>query len=331
MTELELLNTFNNSNINSTLNIASLKFVLISLSMIAIPLYIFGIMGNVTLITAIIKFRKFHTTSFIIAANIAFSDILLLLTSIFFVIFNICIISNVHIPLSIFEEICKLNYIISTAAFLNSSHSFVAISIDRYLNVIRRNKLSLLLNNVKFLLLVLVMIWLSSIGIAIPVSFISTINPAFPYICDLNPRIASKMQMSSYVIFLIIIVYIIPLLTVFYFYSSIFSHIKSRIIDSNLSRSPSNRSYRQVNAAKMMAAVTLLFMLSNLPICIIWIFLAVSDQSLAEFILNDRYYIYALASIAVGITNTNSIQNPVIYAIYNKNMRSAMLSTVSKK
>ena len=143
--------------------------------------------------------------------------------------------------------------------------------------------------------------------------------------CDSNPNIASIVPF--YFIFIVIISYILPLIVTMFFYSLVYARIKSTTVVYNLTTCPSNHSYRHINATKMMATATLLFMMSTLPVSVIWIILAVSKQSLIEIILNYNY-LYVLTSAGIGFATSNSIQNPIIYAIYNERIRHAMLAVI---
>lgn len=318
----------NDSSINRTSSAADFRKSYMFIYMIIVPVYIVGIIANVLLVMTIRRRKQFQTPSYILSANMAISDIIVLGFGSVFLTSNVVLSLQSNLQESSYKIICQLNYFLLTLSYITSSQSFMLISIDRYLTM-NRNRNRSLFQRKKILLAAMLLTWLIGLGMAWPMLYLARINPKFPFMCDLVPHgMDENYSLSFYHLLAIAIAYPIPLITVSCLYYKIIRNIKGSVMSfAFTSNVVFKRSYRQVHATKMMLIATILFMVNSMPIMIAWTVAVLTGKSYVELVLSYGRFVFILISTAFLVASFTAIQNPIIFLIYNKSLRKAMISS----
>lgn len=280
--------------------------------MISLPISLIGIISNIILIVTVIKRKQFQTPSYILSANMAVSDVIVLVFGSIFLISNVVLSLNTEVEHLSRRIICQFNFMTMYFSFCTSSQSFMAISIDRYRIITSINSKSPF-HNKKILKITIGMTWLIGLAFAIPMLYISNINPRLPLMCDFQPYGAYQNRLLSlYHVAALFITFIIPLITVLIMYYKIIRHISKSIANSrfNLGKNYDHSKQRQIRATKLMILATLLFMLNSLPIMVSWTVCMLTGKSYTELVLTYGQFIFILISSAFFIASLTAIQNP---------------------
>ena len=325
---LSLNTTMNSMMSNLTLDVANFRKSYLAFYLLTIPLSFMGIIGNVVLIITVFKRKQFHTPSYILSANMAVSDVIVLVFGSIFLIINIILSLNPDFIQSSYRTVCQVNYFVLNFSYTTSSQSFMAISIDRYRIMTSVNGKSPFQKK-KTLMIIVGITWLIGLTFAIPMLQISNINPRLPLMCDFQPYGTHLNGMLSiYHVASLLIAFIIPLLTVSILYFKIIRHISQTIstVQSNPGNKYNQSRKRQIRATKMMILATLLFMLNSLPIMAVWVVSVLIGKSYAELVLTYGQFLFIVISSAFFLASLTAIQNPFIFITYNKSLRAAMIS-----
>ena len=303
---------------------ASRYFVLIM-----IPIFIFGIVSNLLLLITINKCKRFNTPSYILSANMAISDIILLSTALIFFVINSFWLFNVTNSYFKYQKfLCRVNYFMLNASFTTSSQSLMAISIDRYLTITHLDRPSPFINR-KFLNITILLTWIIGLTVASPFMVITNVDNRVPFMCDL--AYSDQLLMSIYLLAAVTIGYPVPLTVVTILYYKVMRRIQSKIMrqEPNITV-VHRRGYRQINATKIMFIATFLFMSNSLPFSIIWLAIAIVGKSYIELLLSLSRFMFILISCTFGLGIMNALQNPIIFIVYNQSFRRAAFSMLRK-
>lgn len=319
---------------NHSLEIKYIRLATTVSSSVLLPIFTIGIVGNFLLITTIHKNKKFHTPSYILSVNMAISDIILLIFGITFLVFNIILIYGYSFDSLSHKAICQMNYAVLSSSFTTSSQSLMAISIDRYLTITAKSNSRSVFQNRIVLVSIIVYTWIIGTILAIPVFFVIEINPQFPYMCDIKSYDSlSNHIASNFRFFTAIIFYPVPLLTVSLLYYKVFKRIRTSIMAHKELKNKicvwKNHS-RQIDATKMMIIATVVFMIIALPMFIVLVHLSTSKTSMVDVILEGGLIAYILFTSSFLLAMINSIQNPLVFFIYNKTFRKALINNLRR-
>ncbi|EDV19182.1 uncharacterized protein TRIADDRAFT_3838, partial [Trichoplax adhaerens] len=297
-------------------------------SSILLPIFTFGIFGNVLLISTIHKHKKFHTPSYILSVNMAISDIIQLLFGTTYLVLNVILIYGFSLNTASYKAICQIHFSVLSSSFTTSSQSLLAVSIDRYLTINTVNNSKSPFTRRKVLILTIIYTWLIGFTLAIPVAFVVDINPAFPFLCDLRSNGMDRNQLIPIIRFITAIIsYPVPLLTASFLYQKVIKRIRSSIVAHNELKNKvcvwKNHS-RQVDATKMMIIATVIFMIIALPMFIVLVLFSTTQTSVTELVLEGGLVPYILITGSFLLAMINSVQNPLVFFVYNKTFRKAI-------
>ena len=184
------------------------------LTFIAVPFYIFGLIGNVLVIRIVHKTREMHTTTNYLLVNLAVTDIITILLGPLLV----ALILEGHLSNELGKCVCKLMVLVEIAT-VASAFSLTVLAIERYHALLKPFRVGLRLNkgNIKQAIAI---IWISSVFICAPDFALrgwSESNSACIGPWTLNMNRASKV----YTIVTCILASYIPLVILFYCYGSL--------------------------------------------------------------------------------------------------------------
>lgn len=167
-------------------------------------------------------------------------------------------------------------------------------------------------------------IWFFSCAITLPTYFVMNQNSTSTYACDAKQFHQENLIMLILRISILMITFPIPLLivTILYYYviKKIMKVSESLVTDHQ----------RQIHATKMMIVATTFFMFSNTIVAFNWFFLGSFRSSLTSLLDNNRAIVLWI-TISYIIFILAAIQNPIIFFVYNKTFRKAVIALLKWK
>lgn len=290
-----------------------------------VPVYLFGIIINMVLVYVIYTNKKFHTPSYILSANAAISDIVLMISSVLLNIFSVLRNHNFRLDNSSFFTLCKISTFGYTLSYTISALSFMTISIERYLTL--RDQINSKSPFVKPILLKLTMIliWIVGICLSIPVIFITKRVTCEDSVCSIQLFRDVDPTLLAFHILNIIFTYPIPLFTVSILYYCVIKKIKSlpTSFNGNINE---NMNHRHIHATKMMIIASILFMINTSVLYILSVVQGLNNVEIYPAILQDPTIVMAILIFTALLTACEAMQNPILFYCYNKTFRNAVLS-----
>ncbi|XP_041847697.1 galanin receptor type 1b isoform X2 [Melanotaenia boesemani] len=213
---------------------------------------------------------------------------------------------------------CKFGHFLFTVSMLVSIFTLVAMSVDRYIAVVRSKK-SACVRSRRNALVGLGVIWTLSLVCSVPVAQhqVITNHPSAPNssFCWDNRTGASR---AAYRVSVLVLGYLLPLLLICCCYTRVLCHLHRKM--KNLSKK-SKRSKRKT-------AQTVLLLVSAFTIC--WMPHHIIDMWVAfgSFPLTNASFAFRIA--AHCLSYGHSCVNPVLYAFLSENFRKACRQVFSR-
>ncbi|XP_029212478.1 nociceptin receptor-like [Acropora muricata] len=283
------------------------NWFLLGFAIAIIPLYIFGLTGNILVIRIVHKTREMHTITNYLLANLAVSDAITL--------FTIPMMYSAYVqdfggPLENFGKFSCKFAIIGIISMVSSASTLTFIAVERYHAILKPFSSNLRLNeeNIKK---AIVLIWTLSIMVGFPGFFLNVWNneKTFcdgPWGSELN--LARKIYLITYLIFTMYI----PIVVFLFCYGSL---IKGLYFSREICADSTNED----TSEKKKLLVTFIlatsgFLLGYGPIAVVHttIFLGKKvDPSLFEKLSGIRFFLF-LISLCL---------NPVLYAFRSSSFK----------
>ena len=280
---------------------------LLGFAIAIIPLYIFGLTGNILVIRIVHKTREMHTITNYLLANLAVSDAITL--------FTIPMMYSAYVedfggPLENFGKFSCKFAIIGIISMVSSASTLTFIAVERYHAILKPFSSNLRLNeeNIKK---AIVLIWTLSIVVGFPGFFLNVWNNEKTY-CDgpwgSEPNLARKIYLITYLIFTMYI----PIVVFLFCYGSL---IKGLYFSREICADSTNEDTSEKKKLLMtFILATSGFLLGYGPIAVVHttIFLGKKiDPSLFEKLSGVRFFLF-LISLCL---------NPVLYAFRSSSFK----------
>ena len=330
--------TCNITNGNSTTGVRASLPATLSISLI-------GFFANSLICYAIVKKKLLHLSIYSMICNMCISDSITLIS----VAIN-AILSAVRLLFQVrdkqgllpYEVGCKLSYFILNTGFTVSTISLAVISIDRYYIIVRSIGRNSILNTKRKIILTIIVIWAYSMIINVPIIYLMYIPIEAQTACDVYYY--SYNFNAIYFLLLSVLNYFIPLSIIVIMYIRIVIHLRKTIrsqiqpagnslathsvpvSSTNFSAASSfdtNRK-RRIAIIKMIVIATAVYMLTSLPYTLILLSAAFSRMTILQ--LRNSVSSSAAIFIIFGfiLTSVACVENPIIYLITNKVLRSGL-------
>lgn len=177
-------------NYTNTTNLfnGNFKILFLSSCILLIPVYIFGIVANIFLISTIVKNKRLHTPSYFLSVNMALSDIMVLTCSSIYLTLNAMLALQVQLANVNMKLICQINTFTIGSSYMTSSLTFAVISIDRYFTMYKNRIRNRSPFKRRIVLHSVIMVnWLIAFILSARLFYTVGINSDFPYLCDIRP------------------------------------------------------------------------------------------------------------------------------------------------
>ena len=283
------------------------NWFLLGFAIAIIPLYIFGLTGNILVIRIVHKTREMHTITNYLLANLAVSDAITL--------FTIPMMYSAYVqdfggPLENFGKFSCKFAIIGIISMVSSASTLTFIAVERYHAILKPFSSNLRLNeeNIKK---AIVLIWTLSIMVGFPGFFLNVWNNEKTF-CDGPWGSELNLARKIYVITYLIFTMYIPIVVFLFCYGSL---IKGLYFSREICADSTNED----TSEKKKLLVTFIlatsgFLLGYGPIAVVHttIFLGKKvDPSLFEKLSGIRFFLF-LISLCL---------NPVLYAFRSSSFK----------
>ena len=281
---------------------------------------IVGIIGNLLLLLVIIRSRRLLDPTYIYIANITASDFS---TSLQIFVVNIFLAIKVTLEVDAWILFCKVLSLIFFVSILTSSLSLLAVSLYRLKIVLEpinfRSTSALYKHRSKCVLL----IWITGLLGAAPVYLLTSYHSE-PQTCFIGYPYGQMVNIIYYSVTLIG-GYFVPIIIMMYCYIRIFQKLTSTSPTLLQTSSHSNvtTTNRSIKAVKFMLAVTCIYMLLILPFISWMLGLSFAYQSQASLI-SAMPELSLLLAMAFGCSYLVCILNPLLFLIFDKNIKSKL-------
>ncbi|GCC26804.1 hypothetical protein chiPu_0005224 [Chiloscyllium punctatum] len=283
----------------------NLHFLNIAISMLYYLIFIVGSLGNIFVILVMIckeRRRKRLVDTFVI--NLAFADLIFVFTLPFWA----ASASNNH-QWNFGSVFCKISSYIVAVNRYSSIFFLTCMSIDRYLAIVKLRDFKHIRTQ-KYAVTISVMIWLSSLLLAIPSAYFRKPDQLNVTQCreDTDSPFLQVFNLTA-----VSLTFVLPVIIILFCYCSILARLRNHYGHSM------KAIQRRENSLKIVFAIVSAFVLSWLPFNVfktIALYLQFRSANLSCWTVVSR----GLA-IASCIAFVNSCVNPIIYAFLDRNFR----------
>ncbi|XP_054710550.1 neuropeptide SIFamide receptor-like isoform X2 [Uloborus diversus] len=227
---------------------------------------------------------------------------------------------------------CKSVSYLQGVSVSASINTLVAISMDRFLAICYPLRCQMTTSNARRIIII---IWVFSFFITLPWALYFRLEPMDPSLPEVNIcREVWPEEHSETLYFLIAnlgLCYILPLFVISFCYVAIWIKVCRRSIPGETKGTNADLVMQRskLKVVKMMVVVVVLFVLSWLPLYIIFTMVKlggpVEENSTKEQIL------MVMVPIAQWLGASNSCINPVLYTFFNKKFRRGFLAIIKSR
>ncbi|KAK3089261.1 hypothetical protein FSP39_002168 [Pinctada imbricata] len=278
------------------------------LSSILLLLMVIIIFGNSLVLIAVSRFRRKATPSCILIVNLAIADLILGL------VLPIQAFARLHSDFGKSKYACFLRLSSMVFSSFSSMFAVMLMAIDRFFGVC--HCISYHQNNsVKKTSLAVATVWIYSILLAIyPIRFFFESDSSAAREC-----IVKHVISSSYLIFIPVQYFVIILIISFMYFKIVKVALnKKRVISVQTGfvlASRAMRLHRELRAAKMMAAIILVFVFCWTPFAVVLLYDVSTEPT--------NQTVGRLVDVSVFLGIINSAVNPAIYPLQNRGFKKA--------
>ncbi|XP_066967300.1 neuropeptide F receptor-like [Macrobrachium rosenbergii] len=311
---IELINKFQR---NRRVNDVAYYCLIVAYSL----LIILGATGNSLVVVAVIRKPTMRTARNVFIINLAISDLLLCMVTMPLTLVEIL---SQYWPLGDHPFLCKLVGTLQATSTFVSTISITAIALDRYQVIVYPTKQSL---KTVGAVLTLLLIWVVSFILALPLFLWRTLTHHvinLPNLYSVNfcfEEWPTTHGGGYYSVFVIIVQYCLPIVTVSVSYAMICRKLKGRMVTTSVRNSKKverdDRRMKKTNT--LLIAIALIFCLSWLPLNL---YNLIVDFYNPFESTENMLVVYAVCHM-MGMSSACS--NPLMYGWLNENFRKEFL------
>ncbi|XP_055679384.1 neuropeptide SIFamide receptor-like isoform X2 [Lutzomyia longipalpis] len=291
-----------------------------------------GLIGNSFVIAVVMRAPRMRTVTNYFIVNLALADILVIVFCL-----PATLMSNIFVPWMLGWLMCKTVPYVQGVSVAASVYSLIAVSLDRFLAIWWPLKLQITKKRARLMILC---IWIIALTSTIPWALFFELVPFF----GATPNTSTETRdiqlclevwppgTDGALYFLLanlIACYILPMLLITLCYILIWVKVWRRSIpgDSKDAQMDRMQQKSKVKVVKMLVAVVILFVLSWLPLYVIF-----ARIKFGGAMSPKEEEIYQVATpIAQWLGASNSCINPILYAFFNKKYRRGFAAIIKSR
>ncbi|XP_063981897.1 neuropeptide SIFamide receptor-like [Diachasmimorpha longicaudata] len=281
--------------------------------------FVVGLVGNSFVIAVVYRSPRMRTVTNFFIVNLAVADVLVLVFCL-----PATLLGNILVPWVLGRFMCKTVSYVQGVSVAASVYSLVAVSLDRFLAIWWPLKCQITKRRARLLI---VIIWFIALAITLPwLLFFDIIilpnNLDQSFCVEEWPR--KQDERLFFLLGNLMFCYVLPMILISLCYIAIWVKVSRRNIPTDTKDSQMERIQQKskVKVVKMLVVVVILFVLSWLPLYVIFarIKLGGTPTIWEEEVLNIA------TPIAQWLGSSNSCINPILYAFFNKKYRRGFMA-----
>ncbi|XP_046805971.1 neuropeptide SIFamide receptor [Lucilia cuprina] len=289
--------------------------------------FLVGLVGNSFVIAVVLRMRNMRTVTNYFIVNLAIADILVIVFCL-----PATLMSNIFVPWMLGWLMCKTVPYIQGVSVAASVYSLIAVSLDRFIAIwwpLRQLSKS----RARFMILC---IWIIAFGTTIPWALYFDLVPAaeaFPsapdmYLCQevWPPGTSGNLY---FLLAHLLACYVLPMVLITLCYVLIWIKVSTRSIPGDTKDAQMDRMQQKskVKVIKMLVAVVILFVLSWLPLYVIFARIKFGG----EISIEESEILNKVTPFAQWLGSSNSCINPILYAFFNKKYRRGFAAIIKSR
>ncbi|XP_029807058.1 pyroglutamylated RF-amide peptide receptor, partial [Suricata suricatta] len=304
---------------------AKVAFVLTGVLIFALALF-----GNSLVVYVVTRSKAMRTVTNIFICSLALSDLLIA----FFCI-PVTMLQNISDTWLGGAFICKMLPFVQSTAIVTEILTMTCIAVERHQGLVHPFKMKWQYTNRRAFTM-LGVVWLLAVIVGSPMWHVQRLEIKYDFlyekehVCCLEEW-ASPAHQKIYTTFILVILYLLPLMLMLILYSKIGYElwIKKRVGDCSVLRTIHGKEMSKIarkkkRAVVMMVTVVALFAVCWAPFHVVHMMIEYSNFE-KEY---DDVTIKMIFAIVQIIGFSNSICNPIVYAFMNENFKKNFLSAV---
>ncbi|XP_053977646.1 neuropeptide SIFamide receptor-like [Hylaeus anthracinus] len=277
--------------------------------------FVVGLIGNSFVIAVVYRSPRMRTVTNFFIVNLAVADVLVIVFCL-----PATLMSNIFVPWILGWFMCKAVTYIQGVSVAASVYSLVAVSLDRFLAIWWPLKCQITKRRARMMIVV---IWVVALTITLPWLLFFDLVAIYESEPDLRLCLDRWPHPEDGTLFFLIgnltFCYVLPTILISLCYILIWIKVWRRHIPTDTKDAQMERIQQKskVKVVKMLVVVVILFVLSWLPLYVIFtvIKLGGDEEEREEEILSIA------TPIAQWLGASNSCINPILYAFFNKKYR----------
>ncbi|XP_014089790.3 neuropeptide SIFamide receptor [Bactrocera oleae] len=292
-----------------------------------IIVFLVGLVGNSFVIAVVLRAPRMRTVTNYFIVNLAIADILVIVFCL-----PATLMSNIFVPWMLGWLMCKTVPYIQGVSVAASVYSLIAVSLDRFIAIWWPLK-QMTKSRARFMILC---IWLIALSSTIPWLLYFDLVPAaesFPaapnlYLCQEVWPPGSNGNLY-FLLAHLVACYLLPMSLITLCYVLIWIKVSTRSIpgDSKDAQMDRMQQKSKVKVIKMLVAVVILFVLSWLPLYVIFARIKFGGELSNE----ESEVLYKVTPFAQWLGSSNSCINPILYAFFNKKYRRGFAAIIQSR
>ncbi|XP_047360234.1 neuropeptide SIFamide receptor-like [Vespa velutina] len=277
--------------------------------------FVVGLIGNSFVIAVVYRSPRMRTVTNFFIVNLAVADVLVIVFCL-----PATLMSNIFVPWILGWFMCKAVAYIQGVSVAASVYSLVAVSLDRFLAIWWPLKCQITKRRARMMIVV---IWFIALTITSPWLVYFNLVSIYDDDPDLRLCLETWPRPEDGSLFFLIgnltLCYVLPMILISLCYILIWIKVWRRHIPTDTKDAQMERIQQKskVKVVKMLVVVVILFVLSWLPLYVIFAVIKLGGD-----VAGQEDEILPIATpIAQWLGASNSCINPILYAFFNKKYR----------
>lgn len=305
----------NQSQANRT---SAFQFLQIAQAFFTLPSFI-SIILNSAILHSIARSKELSKSpTYYLIGNMVASD---LATATLFMILPV--ITVFSLPYIVADIICRVLSLVTGMSYMASVLSLIAISVDRYLSIIKPLLLASRSKKLRIFKCAIVVIWIVSITASLPFIYLTGALPGSTNSCALIHR--GVISLLFYLL-ITVILYVIPIVIMSILYYKIYQFLLEKTKEVPSLEGKEGHSKKFLDTAKRKSLIRTLVIVTGVFALMTWPFFAmILGMSITGITIDElektSLFLFILCTISVSFTVFTPVVNPMLLIKYDKNIR----------